>query len=95
MDLNNEDYLKIKDALKNEDDLKNEDNPKNEDILRNEVKTTLPEKIVDDSLAWQAQRNWPKTGNAILAGKRIPCDETNARGIGHAHMFRKDDFLDN
>ena len=51
-------------TLKKEDVIKNEDNLKNEDILRNEVKTTLPEKIVDDSSAWQAQRNWPKTKNA-------------------------------
>ena len=47
------------------DDLKNEDILKNEDNTKNTASTTLPEKIVDDSSAWQAQRNWPKTGNAI------------------------------
>ena len=57
----------MKTTLKNEDYIKNEDNMKNEDILKNEdnakmspASTTLPEKIVDDSSAWQTQQNWPK-----------------------------------
>ena len=56
--------LKIEENIKNEDGIKNEDNLKNEDILKNEdntkrsgASTTLPEKIVDDSSASQAQRN--------------------------------------
>ena len=71
-DLKNEEDLKNEDNLKNEENLKNEDDLKNEDILKNEdntkmcmASTTLSEKIVDDSSAWQAQQNWPKIGNAI------------------------------
>ena len=35
----------------------------------------------------------PEMLSAVKAGNRICCDERNVRGIGHAHMFRKDDFL--
>ena len=38
------------DDIKYEDNIKYEDEPKNKDILKNKDKTTLPEKIVDDSL---------------------------------------------
>ena len=52
---------KMKMTLKNEDNLKNEDIPKNEDNTKmSSASTTLPEKIVDDSSAWQTQQNWPK-----------------------------------
>ena len=32
--------------------------------------------------------------SAVLAGNRIQHDERNIRSIEHAHMFRKDDFLE-
>ena len=35
----------------------------------------------------------PEVISAVKAGNRIRCDERNVRGIGHAHMFGKDDFL--
>ena len=31
--------------------------------------------------------------SAVKARVRILCDERNLHGIGHAYMFRKDDFL--
>ena len=36
----------------------------------------------------------PEMFSAVLAGNRIHHDERNVRGIGHAHIFREDDFLD-
>ena len=35
----------------------------------------------------------PEMLSAVYSENRIPCDKRNVRGIGHAHMFRKDDFL--
>ena len=34
----------------------------------------------------------PEMLSAIEAGNRIRRDKKNVCGIGHAHMFRKDDF---
>ena len=35
----------------------------------------------------------PEMLSAVQAGNRIQHDERKVRAIGHAHMFRKDDFL--
>ena len=35
----------------------------------------------------------PEILSAVKKGKRISRDGRNVRGIMHAHMFRKDDFL--
>ena len=35
----------------------------------------------------------PEMLSAVLAGNRIRRGERNVHGIGHAHMFRKDDIL--
>ena len=35
----------------------------------------------------------PEMLSGVKAGNRIQRDERNVRGIGHAHMFRKDNFL--
>ena len=35
----------------------------------------------------------PEMLSGVLAGSRIQCVKSNARGIGHEHMLRKEDFL--
>ena len=35
----------------------------------------------------------PEMLSAVQAGNRVGRDERNVHGIGHAHMFRKDDLL--
>ena len=35
----------------------------------------------------------PERLSPVLARNRIPWDERNEPGIGHAYMFRKDDFV--
>ena len=55
----------IEHGLNNEDDVNNEDNPQIGDMWQYKVHHLLTEKIVDDSSPWQAQYNWPQTGNDI------------------------------
>ena len=49
-------------------------------------KFVLPEKIV-------ARPSTTNPKPAVSTGKIIRRDDRNVRGIGHAHLFRKNDFL--